>query len=338
MPKHMKRMARAGLALAVSMVVTITFVPSAADARVGAAGQAPSPRKGARMAYDAVNHEVVLFGGGDDAENFADTWAWVGDAWTLLSPAHSPSARRGVGMAYDAGREQIVLFGGSQSESGRFYNDTWIWDGSDWSMLTPPHSPSPRWYPAMVYDAARGGVILFGGTGKRAFGDTWRWDGTDWTLLHPGLRPAPRSVAGVAYDAAHSDVVLWGGWGARHGGPLRDLRSTWTWDGMTWTNRQPAHFPSRRELPGMTFDAGRDQVVLFGGGHHLGPCLDDTWTWDGTDWSQLDPAQSPAPRCNVGITYDFASGRVILFGGVNLNPTQYFGDTWSWNGTVWTLL
>jgi hypothetical protein len=80
--------------------------------------------------------------------------------------------------------------------------------------------PSPRYGQAMAYDAARGRVVLFGGSSGLSgeLADTWEWDGANWTLVNaPG--PWPRLVHTMAYDAARARIVLFGGWdGARLGG------------------------------------------------------------------------------------------------------------------------
>jgi hypothetical protein len=55
-------------------------------------------------------------------------------------------------MAYDAAHAQVVLFGGIGS--GALFNDTWTWDGTDWTKRTPAHLPSARYRHAMAYGAA----------------------------------------------------------------------------------------------------------------------------------------------------------------------------------------
>ncbi len=45
-------------------------------------------------------------------------------------------------MTYDAARGQVVLFGGYRSAHD--FGDTWTWDGTDWTQLSPVHSPSAR--------------------------------------------------------------------------------------------------------------------------------------------------------------------------------------------------
>src|SRR5438094_827110 len=145
------------------------------------------------------------------------------------------------------------------------------------------------------------------------------------TALTP---PSARDFMGMAYDAARNQVVLFGG------GDPRNFADTWTWDGVDWTQRTPAHSPSGRRGMGMTYDAARAQVVMFGG--YNGGFLADTWTWDGTDWTQRTPAHAPPARFGMGMTYDAARSQVVLFGGIT-GPAGSLGDTWTWDGTDWAI-
>jgi hypothetical protein len=81
---------------------------------------------------------------------------------------------------------------------------------------------------------------------------------------------------------------------------------------------------------GMTFDAARSEVVMFGGVNG-GGLRDDTWTWDGTTWTRRYPATSPSARFGEGMTYDAVHGQVVLFGACCDRR-----DTWTWDGTTWT--
>jgi hypothetical protein len=62
-------------------------------------------------------------------------------------------------MAYDAATGQLVLFGGFVG--GTYLNDTWTWDGTNWTQQNPTTSPSPREGLSMAYDDAIGLVVLF---------------------------------------------------------------------------------------------------------------------------------------------------------------------------------
>jgi galactose oxidase-like protein len=84
-------------------------------------------------------------------------------------------------MVFDAARNRVVLFGGAGAGTATLFDDTWEWDGDNWTQVADT-GPSVRGGHAMAYDSLRGRVILFGGDdGQNSFGDTWAWNGTDWT-------------------------------------------------------------------------------------------------------------------------------------------------------------
>src|ERR1022692_4944583 len=53
-------------------------------------------------------------------------------------------------------------------------------------------------------------------------------------------------------------------------------------------------------------------------------------------WTQLFPATSPPARYYAPMAYDPATSQLVLFGG-NFGSGN-FGDTWTWDGTTWSLL
>ena len=72
--------------------------------------------------------------------------------WEQLSPATSPPARYSASMAYDSGTGQLVLFGGTNNYSGNGpLNDTWIWNGTMWTQLSPATSPPALYAASMAY-------------------------------------------------------------------------------------------------------------------------------------------------------------------------------------------
>ena len=71
---------------------------------------------------------------------------------------------------------------------GLVSDDTWTYDGSDWTQVTTAHAPSPRAGCAMAYDSNRNVTVLFGGIldtnwPPDLYDDTWEFDGTDWTEI-----------------------------------------------------------------------------------------------------------------------------------------------------------
>jgi hypothetical protein len=71
---------------------------------------------------------------------------------------------------------------------------------------------SARMHHAMAYDAARGQVVLFGGSGGGSLSnETWVWDGTDWVKKLPSMAPSARAYSAMAYDLVRERMVLFGG-------------------------------------------------------------------------------------------------------------------------------
>ncbi|MBL0161551.1 MAG: hypothetical protein IPP47_31440 [Bryobacterales bacterium] len=285
----------------------------------------PLPRENPGLAYDAARGQMVLFGGfGGVALN--DTWVWSGTAWVAKSPANSPSKRSDPAMVYDAARGQVVLFGGYDNS---FKNDTWVWDGTNWSQKQPVTSP-PALAPdamssyAMVYDAARGEVVLFGNSAG-----VWVWDGTNWSNRNSPSSPSARAAFAMAYDSARGQVVLFGGYSGSQA-----QNETWVWDGNIWSQKNPANRPPALAYHAMANDAAHGQIVLFGGLLSSGPRSGDTWVWDGSNWARKSTPVAPPVRAFHSMAYEGASGKVLLLGGVD--PPNNPADMWLWNGTSWT--
>jgi hypothetical protein len=239
-------------------------------------------------------------------------------------------------MVYDPATKDVVLFGGYDGSS--VLGDTWVWNGSTWSKLTPSAAPSARESAAMVFDQASGQLLLFGGIVPVAnapstfFNDTWVWTGATWQQLQPASSPPARGFASIAYDATSKNVVLFGG--ASQGSYLGD---TWTWDGSTWAEASQTG-PSARDVAAMATDPTTGHVVLFGGNTNgtANLRLADTWAWDGSSWTQRSPAVSPPARSFASMAYDPATASTVLFGGQTDSSGTSLGDTWTWDGSAWT--
>jgi hypothetical protein len=139
----------------------------------------PPMRSNFAMAYDADRRKIVLFGGQGTSGPLGDVWEWDGTTWSDRTPAAGPAPKPRIrhALVYSMARKRMQLFG------GLLFNDLWEWDGAAWTQLLPSTAPSPREGPAMVCDAARGELVLFGGDRGEAFhgimGDTWRFQFAD---------------------------------------------------------------------------------------------------------------------------------------------------------------
>ena len=212
--------------------------------------------------------------------------------------------------------------------------DTWTWDGRGWTLHESSIGPSARSQAAMAYDAARGVVLLFGGTGDAGgTAETWAWDGASWAPLYPVTRPPPRVGAVMAYDGVNERIVLYGGClpGPQNCLPAYD---TWTWDGTTWMSQTPAAAPSTRG-GSLAYHGALGAVVLVGGVSDDSTSQTQTWTWNGATWTRLAPAASPSPRWRPPVAYAPEMGAIILFGGEDITSANQasLGDTWAFLAT-----
>ncbi len=145
----------------------------------------PVVRSEEAVAYDTARNRLVLFGGrtntgGVPSTFLSDTWELSGGNWTApFVPNPKPAARSSAAMAYDSVRGRAVLFGGISGNYPAFtvYNDTWEWDGTQWSQQQPAHTPGQRSGASMVYDSDRHRIVLFGGSDSSGnpIGETWEY-------------------------------------------------------------------------------------------------------------------------------------------------------------------
>ncbi|HEX5230393.1 MAG TPA: kelch repeat-containing protein [Bryobacteraceae bacterium] len=256
--------------------------------------------------------------------------------WTQQFPSSSPTARSGPIMAYDAARSQVVLFGG-EDDNFKFFSDTWVWDGSNWTQKTPAASPAlsgPDY--AMTYDPGHQQIVLVDRNvaASPIVWETWTWDGETWTKR---VNDTPIFKGGsprMAYDAARGRVVL-----LLTATCIGDPADTFEWDGSNWSKETPATNPSALISEAMAYDAAHASTVVFGGavGCPTANPTNETWLWDGTNWSKRSPTTMPAVRSSHAMVYDAGRSLTTMFGGSNtVNGFMRLNDTWTWDGTTWT--
>ena len=159
-----------------ALLVLLSFAATAAFAStnwISPPGLTPITRSDAAMTYEVAREQVVLcggvVGGGGLAGLNNETWLLESGNWRQAGPQHFPLGRQNAGVAYDSARQRVVLLGGYTAGSIQFAdsNDTWIWDGADWSQVwtspLPESMPGAREAPAMAHFSDLGQIILFGG-------------------------------------------------------------------------------------------------------------------------------------------------------------------------------
>ncbi len=344
---------------------TWTFV-AGVWTNISASAGTPGARMGAATTYDGADHYVVLFGGASHGA-LSDTWKFTGGTWASVS-ASGPAARYEAGLAYDSFHHETILFGGigaGQPPNIEFWT-TWNYGGGSWSEFSPGGSPSARDEFGMVWDAADGYVLLFGGiNGATYLGDTWSFKGGKWTEIESAQAtagqctqisngatvscPVPRAAMSVSWDGFDNYVALFGGF---NGG---DLGDSWKFSGGAWTELEVVGSggtcnyvgggtglpcPSPREWASFAdYYPNTGYAVLFGG-TGSGGALADTWEFQWGAWTALTPSTHPSARYGAAAATEYSSGTgyVLLFGGFGSSGSA-LSDTWEYEwqsgGPTW---
>lgn len=269
----------------------------------------PAARSFGAIAYNDIDSYVLLYGGLDTAGSVLnDTWKFdlFTEEWTQLSPANTPSAN----SIYFVGPYSMVWDGTQfilQTQrvvSSLFVPETWVFDGTDWTQLSPTNEVEPfssnngRCWPALAY--GDGNTYLVGGSGSGsilplpdpATGATWIYDGSDWTKLAVGCTPntfphsdIPHtdyalSWAPLAYGTSSLGTLHFGGHRYDLGevGARKVVDYTWILESGGWRKLTFSTYPTKRSFHGLVFDATLKRWILYGGFGELGSDTRfDTW-------------------------------------------------------------
>jgi hypothetical protein len=248
-------------------------------------------------------------------------------AWSMLYPAQSPPAMSTALMVHMDSFGTTLLWRMKP-------DDFWQWDGTNWQPVTFTLGPSVRDTSAMVWDADRQRIVLFGGSYNVGgptllYQDTWEYDPAQqaWQGRLPATMPPARWGHGMAFDRRRGVTVVFGG--AAQSGLVND---TWEWDGTNWTSCAPTTPPQARANAVLAFDPSTQNVLLFGGSDGNPHSFGDTWLYDGSAWTHQQPANPPFLRESTSLTTDLDRRRVLLYGGSTTDPFA-----WEWDGGNWNL-
>jgi len=276
----------------------------------------------------ADNVSLWFWGGRPQPGNFVanDTWRYIGNTWTQLTPAVSPAGRWQARAAFDSGRNRIVMFGG-RAPNNVFFDDTWEIVGVAWVKVATKTVPPKRERGGFAYDAKRKQTVMFGGrgVGNAVLGDMWVYNGTDWSNVSVTPMPPARYHPLMCYDSDREVIVLFGGRSAASAAST--LNATWEWDGTRWTKMNPKVSPPPTSIAGATYDDARNRTVMFGGLDNTGKFLDTTWEYDGQTWEQRKPKSFPPARSGAVLAYLPVQQAVYTYGGFHSTPKQ-LADFW----------
>ncbi len=247
--------------------------------------------------------------------------------WSELFPITRPSARAYMAMTYDPVSGKIVMFAGD--DGNKHLNDTWLFDGLNWTRIKTDRSPRGRADTQMAYGAVSRKVVLFGGfDGASYLNDTWLWDGATLTWEKACPLHSPPAVTGPSlFTDPNGRVDKFGG--ANRGVYSGDM---WQWNGSDWVQLHPTNAPTARSQAAVAVNEITKEVVLFGGLGHVNP--DNTWTYDGTTWTLQSPMTQTRSVYAGSAMFDAYFQNVVLFGGDSggtEQKTSWLRSGYSWN-------
>jgi hypothetical protein len=250
----------------------------------------------AALVFDSEAGEARLFA---DALGDFQGWRWDGIMWRHMDIADSPSPSVTSLVAYDAERPGVVAYDGRIFEL----------QGQSWTPRSSATAPASSG--AMAYDQGRGSLVYFGGSvGFNEYTDaTWTWDGVNWQQLALPNSPLARRQAALTYDEGRQRMVLFGGRGIV-AGRTSHLFDTWELSGSAWTQSSAEGPTELRAEPSMTYDQGRQRVVLWAAQREDESQL---WEYDGTTWIGTEPP--PIAGMTGVLGYDAAGQRLLLHDG-----------------------
>ena len=227
------------------------------------------------------------------------------------------------GICFDPVSQKMLFFGGKQS--GYLKNDTWLWDGTDWTNPNYAVNPPPG-RGAPVYDSRRRSIVMPLVLAGQQF-ETWEWtDARGWRQLQTATVP-PRALNSpkAAYDPINDQIITI----IQHYVPnsMSEYR-TWVFDGNDWhpeigTPQLPRFVNGVINVP----ELGGVVAFLINDDYRNDPYR--VWLWSGSDWRRIQTANAPGgervpsfpggqypPRVFHGLpVYDSSRGKVRLFVG-----------------------
>ncbi len=263
-------------------------------------------------------------------------------SWTFRTSS-GPLRRYSTDMVYDASRGVCVLYGGLSpiTVSSVPNDETWEWDGVEWTRRFPAHNPGGRQMHELVYDSVRNKVLLFGGwpNGTNGTADVWQYDGNDWTLLttSPGGPPTTHGTQGDAvFDPARGRMIVL----TYNTNSGSSLNTTWEFSPVTlaWQMTYQGVGAYWYDSP-LAYDPARNKVL---GTSYAWYNLSNphTWEYTGSGWTEVLNSQMPDRQDSV-LAFDPFRQKVIMYGCCRNSHIESYGffhnDTYIFDGATWSL-
>ncbi|MFO7735970.1 MAG: hypothetical protein R6W70_07100, partial [bacterium] len=308
---------------------------------------------------DPALKKTFLFGGGkinyDLFGSFSKipldhTWSWDGESWTQIYPEESPTARLKTSMVYNYSSGNFIFYGGLddfKENSGVSLDETWLWNGENWTKLIPedPESdgdPGAAYGHSMVFDQNRGKILLLGGKNGTDNDRHSVWELNEWNDNKNEIKVSwkklldekeynsatdPDLYHSAVYDKSRDRVFVWA---ENDSGDL--YLYSWVSSKAKW-HRHEAADPENDGSPQiegeLAYDNINKKLMLFTekpGGAYSGWEAMRVWEWTGDSWTRHYHENDMKPeRRKTAVTYT-GNGTMLLFGGERAG--ECLGGTW----------
>lgn len=277
-----------------------------------------------------------------------------------LTDSAPPTNLADFEVGYDPVRKELILQAGESYQAGQVSSasaqasgllaETWAWDGTAWSHLSPATEPPAERGAAMAVDPISGHLLLMGGD---SFAETvnaqqqnvpiwspnngtWLWDGTTWTRVADN--PRQGGWPALAVDQATGQLLVnspdirgvMTTDDLETGGPAWYGQGSYLWTGSAWRSVPTTGQVFHTLGSAIAYDPISKRLIQYGGSGQAS--TDQTQAYDGTSWKLLDPQTVPQGGPPMAAT-DENTGQIVM-----LTPSPDHPDllaTWTWNGSDW---
>ena len=277
-----------------------------------------------------------------------------GNSIAGLTDRSAPTGLDQFSAGYDPVSRRVILWAGATSgPTGTLVAQTWAWDGSSWSQLSPSTQPAPERQASLAVDPGSGHLLLVGGDafsqGVDSQGNnvahwapnegTWSWDGSTWTRVGDNARQggypalavdqATRQLLVNSPDIRGAETTV----DLETSGPAWYGQGSYVWTGSAWA---ALALPNGVAAPwaiqsAIAYDPISKRLIQFGGSQQY--ATSDTYAYDGAAWSRLQPATVPPGTPGGLAATDETAGQVVLVARPVDHPD--LATTWTWSGANW---
>ncbi len=277
------------------------------------------------LTYDSARNQLLMLGINDKTETQMYLYNPADGTWTQQHPTTLPGCVQEAGMVFQT-QSNTVMETGGVCASSTSTEETFEWDGTNWTKIKPAAGSGNTFGSAIAYDPTRQLVLEFGGVPPFDVprGQTWAYLSQNWFPITDSGVPSQRSL--FSFKADPKNKLVWLYAGINESNTFGDL---WSFQNGQWNQVTiPDTGPTGCLGPASAYDTDRQKLVVICSDQH-------TYEFDGSTWTKIaDSKNKPGAFRYRSMVYDPVDKKSILYGG--FDGTTYTDETWLWDGTTWT--